>query len=826
MAQQSAQPTLAAAQGPQPTLAAAQGRKGHTDPLKQAYTWRKRVLGEGTYGQVVLGWHRASGTTHALKFADTRGTEWEREYEVLQQLQHENIMKMLQVFLPCEGRAYVVIASPAADTDLQTFLDKRSGEIGEDAAQIIGTQMCQGLSYVHGQGIVHRDIKPANVLMTFVAVGKWQIVLCDFGLARPLPQAARPRKVKGKQASSTINPAMPIGAAGLMTARVCTAWYRPPELLFRDREQRVLRYGSPVDVWGLGCILYELLHRGVALAAAEDEMGSASCIAVVLGPCPQKVPWARSSVYQFWARSQDQATILPESEVLSSASTPPWLCVARVLRWLPEERASCVELLREGWLKQGSEAEPPGLQGQGGSPRAPQTRAAPPGQESVELVASQGTKSGSGRTQTPLPSAPAPSDLPMLLMSSPPEKEMRQGRTRCGCSGHCYSPGHRYRNGCDSKTLVVRSKYCVLCCCEVWGCVAPRWHGSFCCAHGRLFKGLPTCVRAVRASRHCAADCMPCDMTDFLRWWPHAQHNHAIVVLLALLKEPVVCEAFMAGLTSLPPNFTGADLGSLLENVLRTVDGGQHKDELKQLHRQGVGRVTGAASCCRVLGLIRPTTSGQEKKRKGKDIPAASQGKVSLGLGGREYEFTGEFGQLEDLLDITRGMPAWPEIVDAASLLTAGVEIQALVARVADVLPGFQGKSGEGYVRSFVVRKLLCGCWLQTPCAKRASLDWSAIPVTALESWCPDQSQNLSGFPRSWTAQDLSAFLFDRPEWGMFASMFMCLWSEAASQWDEESLLRCVSSRAFGDAARAHKKLRGVAGHPAVLLKVFPRPVC
>ncbi len=809
-------------QSAQPTLAAAQGQTGQTDPLKQVYTWKKRVLGEGTYGRVVLAWHRESGQKHALKFADTRGTDWEREHEVLQQLQHESVMKMLQVFLPCEGRAEVVIASPAADTDLHTFLAKRGGEIGEDTGQTIGTQMCQGLSYVHGRGIVHRDMKPSSVLMTFIGVGKWQIALCDFGLARHLPQTARPRKVTGKQASPTINPAMSIRAAGLMTARVCTVWYRPPELLFRDREQRCLRYGSPVDVWGMGCILYELLH-GTPMAAAADEMGSATCIAGVLGPCPENVPWAGSALYQFWARNYHEATILPESQLLSATPTPPWRCVAQVLRWLPEERADCVELLRQGWLRQGSEPKPPGLQGQGGTPSAPQTCAASPGPDSAELSASQDAESRQGSTQTPLSFAATPADVPMPLMSAPAAKETREGRRQCGCSGHCYSPGHRYRNGCDSKTLVVGSKYCVLCCCEIWGCVAPRWHGSFCCAHGRLFKELPAGVRAVRASRHCAAECMPCDLTDFLRWWPQAQHNRAIVMLLALLKEPAVCEALMTGITRLPPNFTGGELGLLLEHVLRTVDGGQHKDELKQLHRQGVGRVTGAASCCRVFGLIRPTTSGPPKKRRRGEIPAASQGKVLLGLGGREYEFTGDYGQLEDLLKITRGMPAWPEIVDAAALLAAGVEIQTLVSRLADVCPGFQSKSADGYVRRFVVRKLLCGCWLHTPWAKRHSLDWSAVPLAALASWCPDQTEKLSLFPRSWTAQDVSAFLFDRPDWGMIASMLMCLWSEAVGQSDEESLLSCVASPAFGEAARSYKRQHGVAAHPGVLLKVFQR---
>lgn len=37
---------------------------------------------------------------------------------------------------------------------------------------------------------------------------------------------------------------------------VVTRWYRPPELLAGDR-----KYGPPIDMWGLGCILAEMINR-------------------------------------------------------------------------------------------------------------------------------------------------------------------------------------------------------------------------------------------------------------------------------------------------------------------------------------------------------------------------------------------------------------------------------------------------------------------------------------------------------------------------------------------------------------------------------------
>jgi mitogen-activated protein kinase 1/3 len=35
-----------------------------------------------------------------------------------------------------------------------------------------------------------------------------------------------------------------------------TRWYRPPEIILIEKD-----YGPAIDVWGVGCILAELLHK-------------------------------------------------------------------------------------------------------------------------------------------------------------------------------------------------------------------------------------------------------------------------------------------------------------------------------------------------------------------------------------------------------------------------------------------------------------------------------------------------------------------------------------------------------------------------------------
>ena len=79
-----------------------------------------------------------------------------------------------------------------------------------------------------------------------------------------------------------------------MTAKVVTAWYRPPELwavtmdnydvdeVFEETE--TAPYGSSLDVWSFGAVVYEVLS-GVTLARRAGN-GAAMVLAVadIIGP--------------------------------------------------------------------------------------------------------------------------------------------------------------------------------------------------------------------------------------------------------------------------------------------------------------------------------------------------------------------------------------------------------------------------------------------------------------------------------------------------------------------------------------------------------------
>ncbi|XP_060190434.1 mitogen-activated protein kinase kinase kinase 20-like [Lycium barbarum] len=96
-----------------------------------------------------------------------------------------------------------------------------------------------GLSQVHGRGIIHCDIKPHNILL----VGNDEVAkIADFGLALTLEQSWN-------------------GNHGLRGTRR----YMAPESVLHHE------YGQEVDIWAVGCTVYELLTGTPLWKSNEDD---------------------------------------------------------------------------------------------------------------------------------------------------------------------------------------------------------------------------------------------------------------------------------------------------------------------------------------------------------------------------------------------------------------------------------------------------------------------------------------------------------------------------------------------------------------------------
>lgn len=151
----------------------------------------------------------------------------------------------------------VYIVFDYLEHDLSGMMKSEAGAklIGDDTRDLIIKgimyQLLLGLEYLHdAAGIVHRDMKGSNILIDKYG----RVKLADFGLARSIFGAS----YDGNIVKSS--KALPI-----MTNRVITLWYRPPEVLLGCDN-----YGPEVDIWGLGCIFAELFLGKAAFCGSEE----------------------------------------------------------------------------------------------------------------------------------------------------------------------------------------------------------------------------------------------------------------------------------------------------------------------------------------------------------------------------------------------------------------------------------------------------------------------------------------------------------------------------------------------------------------------------
>ncbi|KAJ8304698.1 hypothetical protein KUTeg_018281 [Tegillarca granosa] len=170
-----------------------------------------------------------------------------REIKLLQELSHQNIIGLLDVF---GQRSNVSLVFDFMETDLEIIIKDSNIVLTPANVKSYILQTMEGLEYLHTHWILHRDLKPNNLLINKHGVLK----LGDFGLAKFFGSPGR-----------------------VFTHHVVTRWYRCPELLFGARQ-----YGTGVDIWAVGCILAELLLR-VPFLPGESDLDQLSRIFQALG---------------------------------------------------------------------------------------------------------------------------------------------------------------------------------------------------------------------------------------------------------------------------------------------------------------------------------------------------------------------------------------------------------------------------------------------------------------------------------------------------------------------------------------------------------------
>mmetsp|Transcript_115734 Transcript_115734/g.323668 ORF Transcript_115734/g.323668 Transcript_115734/m.323668 type:complete len:455 (-) Transcript_115734:3-1367(-) len=228
---------------------------GHAMPSLPAHLRLSHQVGKGAYGEVFLAENTADCTKVAVKvirdFAcdPLFGKRILREIRVLASLEHDNLLKLLDLFPGPSPYNDIHIVMPFMDFDLHKVIYTKT--LSESHARAFACQILRGLKYLHSAGIVHRDLKPSNILVNKDCT----LRIADLGLAR--------------------------GRSSLdeeMTDYVVTRWYRAPELMLLAAG---LGYFEAVDLWSVGCIHAEILRRKV-LFRGEHQVDMLRRIAIIL----------------------------------------------------------------------------------------------------------------------------------------------------------------------------------------------------------------------------------------------------------------------------------------------------------------------------------------------------------------------------------------------------------------------------------------------------------------------------------------------------------------------------------------------------------------
>ena len=162
------------------------------------------------------------------------GARFRREAQVLFELSHPNIVRILQDGFTSEGVLYYAMEFIHGRTLTQVL--SAQGHLSPRAVARILEQTASALDAAHGMQIVHRDVTPSNIMLEAAPDGTPHVKLIDFGFAKDL----------GMEGDSSAGP-----ATGRL--RLGVASFSAPEVLSGKPATKLS------DIHALGCCLYVAL---------------------------------------------------------------------------------------------------------------------------------------------------------------------------------------------------------------------------------------------------------------------------------------------------------------------------------------------------------------------------------------------------------------------------------------------------------------------------------------------------------------------------------------------------------------------------------------
>ncbi|KAL5222417.1 hypothetical protein ABZP36_027130 [Zizania latifolia] len=285
-------------------------------------------VGEGTYGKVYKAREKATGRIVALK--KTRLPEDDegvpptalREVSLLRMLsQDPHVVRLLDLKQGQnkEGQTILYLVFEYMDTDLRKFIRghlQNHQKIAAPTVKILMYQLCKGVAFCHGRGVLHRDLKPHNLLMDRKTMA---LKIADLGLSRAFTVPLKK-----------------------YTHEILTLWYRAPEILLG-----ATHYSTPVDMWSVGCIFAELVTNR-PLFAGDSEVQQLLHIFKLLGT-PNEQVWPGVSKLPNW-HEYPQWNPSKVADVVRGLDTDGLDLLEKMLHYEPAKRVSAKKAMEHPYF--------------------------------------------------------------------------------------------------------------------------------------------------------------------------------------------------------------------------------------------------------------------------------------------------------------------------------------------------------------------------------------------------------------------------------------------------------------------------------------------
>ncbi|XP_023668491.1 dual specificity tyrosine-phosphorylation-regulated kinase 2-like isoform X1 [Paramormyrops kingsleyae] len=311
-----------------------------------------KVIGKGSFGQVVKAYDHRTHQQVALKMVRNEKRFHRQAAEEIRILEHlrkqdkdttMNVVHMLEHFT---FRSHICMTFELLSMNLYELIKKNKFQgFSLPLVRKFAHSILQCLDSLHKNRIIHCDLKPENILLK--QQGRSGIKVIDFGSSCYEHQR--------------------------VYTYIQSRFYRAPEVILGSR------YGMPIDMWSLGCILAELL-TGYPLLPGEDEGDQLACVIELLGMPAQKLLDASKRAKNFVSSKGYPrycvVTTLPDGSVtlnggrsrrgkvrgppgskewstaLKGCDDPSFLdFLKQCLEWDPSLRMTPSQALRHPWLR-------------------------------------------------------------------------------------------------------------------------------------------------------------------------------------------------------------------------------------------------------------------------------------------------------------------------------------------------------------------------------------------------------------------------------------------------------------------------------------------